>query len=256
MGLYDYLNGEQVKCFYTAHYSKGRKEIYTIGGSMKGYNVGCIVPSQTMSYNYGRDFVVLDTFGEEYDIHFIQKGILIKSGKVAELSMMGDFDTVIDYYGQLLKAKNQEDFKQYHIDNRESREQYARQMQEYKYLLADIEEIEDDLLLKNLHSQYRDHILEVRRATVDVFRNKWFDYSGRCEANLIGRIAEAYSRQEIDGQSLVELVESIPKFNELLADYLIWIFRGDLPITVQQRYVNIVNEMISEVRIYDNLLNR
>ena len=81
MGMYNYLNGEQIKCFpvpmvYIDNGEKGHVSINSVGGLLNVYNLGDSVPYRSNIYNYGKDFMVFDYRGFEgvYTIHFIKDG--------------------------------------------------------------------------------------------------------------------------------------------------------------------------------------
>ena len=58
MGLYDYLNGEQVKIFYSpVFWSENEGEnVYYSGGGLRGYINGDKLPLKTLYYKYPDDF--------------------------------------------------------------------------------------------------------------------------------------------------------------------------------------------------------
>lgn len=65
MGMYDTINSEQVKCFYWTHYYNPNKEtdgchLCTSGGNLYYFGVGDTVPFKSDSYNYTKDFLILD----------------------------------------------------------------------------------------------------------------------------------------------------------------------------------------------------
>ena len=58
MGMYDTINGEQVKCFPWV--SLYKDEITYHGGELKYYGIGDEVPYKKPHYNYGKNFIILD----------------------------------------------------------------------------------------------------------------------------------------------------------------------------------------------------
>lgn len=64
MGMYDTINGEQVKCFFWVHYYNPSKEkgchLTTSGGNLDIFHDGDEIPYKTNSYNYTKDFIILD----------------------------------------------------------------------------------------------------------------------------------------------------------------------------------------------------
>ena len=89
MGMYDYLNGNQVKCFpigvIYGYNEKCEIEFSTIGGLLRSINTGDEVPYRSAIYNYGKDFLILDFMGnsldefldkEIYSLYIVENGIL------------------------------------------------------------------------------------------------------------------------------------------------------------------------------------
>ena len=126
MGMYDTINGEQVKCFPWVSLYQG--EISYHGGDLKYYDNGDEVPYKQPHYNYGKNFVILDLnrYPEsdycpyDYILH------VIEDGKVKETytDEIGDINwsnnkSVVDYYGELLNIHSSEDILNYIKDQRE-----------------------------------------------------------------------------------------------------------------------------------------
>lgn len=70
MGMYDYINGEQVKCFYIPFYYNSTKEtndchINHSGGHLYSFANGNEVPLQTNYYKYDKNLIILDTLFRE-----------------------------------------------------------------------------------------------------------------------------------------------------------------------------------------------
>ncbi len=65
MGMYDTINGEQVKCFYWTHYYNPEKReegchLTISGGNLYYFDNGDKVPYKNSAYNYTKNFVILD----------------------------------------------------------------------------------------------------------------------------------------------------------------------------------------------------
>ena len=120
MGMYDTINGEQVKCFPWV--SLYLNKISYHGGDLKYYGVGSKVPYKKPHYNYGKNFIILDLnrfpesdyFQYDYILH------VIIDGKVKDTfeDEIGDIDwsinkNVVGYTGELLNIKNSEDMLNY-----------------------------------------------------------------------------------------------------------------------------------------------
>lgn len=84
MGMYDTINGEQVKCFGWYSYAigplLGNTKVDYHGGSLDGFVSGDTVPSKRLFYNYSPNFMILDTSPENEDYAFIIH--IIKNNRV------------------------------------------------------------------------------------------------------------------------------------------------------------------------------
>ena len=121
MGMYDEINGEQVKCFPWVSFYKD--EINYHGGELKYYSTDSEVPYKKPHYNYGKNFIILDLnmyrdepFGEAYNyiLHIIVDG-KVKDTLTDECANI-DWsinNVVVGYRGELINVKNEEEFLQY-----------------------------------------------------------------------------------------------------------------------------------------------
>lgn len=131
MGMYDTINGEQVKCF--SWISMYLKKIGYHSGDLAYYNTGDEVPYKRPHYNYGKNFIILDlnrfpdSDYSEYDyiIH------VIVDGKVKDTfeDKIGNIDwsineNVIGYWGELLNINNSEDILNFIKEQREYHKKY------------------------------------------------------------------------------------------------------------------------------------
>lgn len=117
MGMYDTINGEQVKCFpWISLYNNA---ISYHGGDLKYYNTGDEVPYKKPHYNYGKNFIIIDLNlfpfgGYDYTIH------VIVDGKVNDTfeNEIGDIDwsinkNTVSYHGDLLNINSTNDITSY-----------------------------------------------------------------------------------------------------------------------------------------------
>ena len=87
MGMYDTLNGEQVKCFpwysFDVMSLTPAGSVGGHGGSLKYYGNGSEIPYRSLAYNYGKNFIIFD-FNPDLDpndssnwvAHVIEDGLL------------------------------------------------------------------------------------------------------------------------------------------------------------------------------------
>ena len=136
MGMYDTINGEQVKCFPWVHYYRDNiiKTIITYsGGDLKYYRNKSKIPYKKFYYNYGKNFMILDiqeflykNYGlslenedetYNYVLHVIRNG-KVKATYDGNKNSINEEDfslnaCVIDYYGEFLNIKNANDIIEY-----------------------------------------------------------------------------------------------------------------------------------------------
>lgn len=128
MGMYDDINGEQVKCFSYVHYYEDKfsnDNVYYICGKLKSYGNGNRIPFKTLSYNYTRNFIILlvkpfqfftDNENINFCIHVIKdakvSGTYYSNDEIPD-NIFDDNNMVIDYYGSKLNIKCKEDIYDY-----------------------------------------------------------------------------------------------------------------------------------------------
>lgn len=113
MGLYDYINGEQIKIFYHPIFDENSKDTWHSGGSMINYNTGEQVPIKTLYYNRPKDFLVFDENDYENNpmLHIIKDASVSDtiSLKDATDDVFANNMLVLNYYGYTLNIKSKED---------------------------------------------------------------------------------------------------------------------------------------------------
>ncbi len=204
MGLYDYLGGEQVKCFTRA--SVGIKPndfdsdsfdliLSVVGGDLKGYSRGSAVPYKTPFYNYGKDFMVFDYRTFNYNesiiddsdlmVHIIRNGRYFRSVPYNKVPSRYKIGLVIDNYGMVIDIKTKQDFIDIVYDWHKSHILYAELKEKYRNL----KEIPDILRMsmqeikeKNFTSDELNRLLEgnnmcmnmAHEESLGVFHNTWY----------------------------------------------------------------------------------
>ena len=126
MGMYDSINGEQVKCFPWAHFYND--DIVYSGGNLDCYGEGEMVPYKNEFYNYGKNFIILDidefpeTGYNDYDfiIHFIKDGKVVGTyyDDIDKEILFDKLDSVVSYRGTLLNIRSKDDILNYINDLR------------------------------------------------------------------------------------------------------------------------------------------
>lgn len=123
MGMYDYINGEQVKCFYSPIYQEGDDSetigtVWHSGGNLRGFNDGDNVPLSTLYYKYPSNFAIFD-YNVDYSdaiIHFIKDGKVFKTVASISDSLDEDIESmelIVNYFGHHLNIKSKTDMYEY-----------------------------------------------------------------------------------------------------------------------------------------------
>lgn len=126
MGMYDTINGEQVKCFpWVSLYHDG---ISYHGGDLKYYEIGSEVPYRRPHYNYGKNFVILDLdrFPEsdysdyDYVLHVIEDGKVVATytDEIGNINWKEN-QNVVSYSGELLNIHSSDELLKYMKAQRE-----------------------------------------------------------------------------------------------------------------------------------------
>lgn len=136
MGMYDTLNGEQVKCFpwysFDVMSLSPEGSIGGHGGNLKYYGNGSEIPYRSLAYNYGKNFIIFDfnpaldpNDGSDWVAHVIEDGLLKAS--VYKENAGDEFEEIlkknrknISYYGGgNFKFKSIADVNQYAVESDE-----------------------------------------------------------------------------------------------------------------------------------------
>lgn len=123
MGMYDYINGEQVKCFYRPIFSEN-EGLWHSGGLLRSYADGDELPLTTMYYKYPNNFMIFDymDYNDECFIHIIKEGKVYKTCTLKDMKneYFKDNKLVVTYYGSaILNLKSVEDMVEYIKDTKE-----------------------------------------------------------------------------------------------------------------------------------------
>ena len=136
MGMYDTLNGEQVKCFpwysFDVMSLSTEGSIVGHGGNLKYYSNGSKIPYRSLAYNYGKNFIIFDFNPEltnnddnNWVAHVIEDGLLKASvykenaGKEFEEILKRSHKNISYYGGSNFKFKSIADVNQYAVESDE-----------------------------------------------------------------------------------------------------------------------------------------
>lgn len=124
MGMFDLINGEQVKCFPSLYLYNNEMD-YSYG-SLLSLNTGDSIPKnlrQTLFYYYPKDFIILDVYSDDEEkvcLHIIKNYKIVNTiYDLDELESVQD-TSFYDYFGMPLNIKTKgellfyiADFKKY-----------------------------------------------------------------------------------------------------------------------------------------------
>lgn len=117
MGMYDCLNGEQVKCFYRVIYYRENTnndwQFSYSGGQLRGYINKSQLPLKTFHYKYPNDFLILDE--RSRILHTIKDGKLFDTEPLRMIKNIDFnlFKNVYNYNGLELNINNIEELQDY-----------------------------------------------------------------------------------------------------------------------------------------------
>lgn len=214
MGMYNYLNGEQIKCFsvpivyigndYTTDSEVDRVCFATMGGMLESYRIGDEVPYKSSIYNFGKDFIVYDyrgiTYMGDYDtplVHFIRDGKVASFCHVDKLPLDIPRMLVIDNNGNPLNIQSRDDFFSIAKEFKEKIDgEYYSGLREIRDMFDDyIDSLREENPKEELKAEYERRAEELRKRTFDVFREKWYLDDSKYVSNQIGWLVDMMLRE-------------------------------------------------------------
>ena len=251
MGMYDTINGEQVKCFTWVSLYKGKINYHC--GHLKYYDTGDEVPYKQPHYNYGKNFIILDLNrypeSDYCDYDYILH--VIVDGKVKDtfIDNIGDIDwsineTVVGYSSELLNIHSSEDVvdyidaqRKFWIDYENIRshwnELFKEMMQRSTGLgLLDKESEERKIRHKEINEIHKlmkeeDKRIKPELDSLSKEHSKWFiDTSDIDDLINLGDYISAYNLREDDQRQCDEMIQKLLSSDNTLYDrYVQW--QGD-----------------------------
>lgn len=254
MGIQDYINGEEVKCFYRPLFSK--KEVIHNGGSLLELTTGMEVPKATIYRGYGDNFIIVDLAPTKrkanYIIHLITDGritatfrdkdlldINSNAFKLTQRNFNIHSNVVIDIYGTELKIKRIEDINVYMQD-----------LNNYKEVINNI---------RNSSSTNCDEVnIQCEKLKFD-FTDKWIN-TQYVKVKYLGELLDCLDNSLLeDGSitkdsfeimnSLLELISELGNEN-ILEDYLHWLNK----VNASKQIVRVMTGLLDD-KFKKSLLN-
>lgn len=121
MGMYDYINGDQVKLFYIPIFDEVKKDTWHSGGTLHSFATGDIIPSKTLYYKLPKDFLILkeDSDYNQIEVHIIEDSKVMDTVNIHSLddSFFSRYSSVLNHKGTSIKIKSKEDCVEYIKDS-------------------------------------------------------------------------------------------------------------------------------------------
>jgi hypothetical protein len=222
MGMYDTLNGEQVKCFSWVTYGHGTPcgEMFSAhGGSCDYFNTGEEVPWKSLTYNYTRNFLIVDLNNSlsmdvvcPITVHRIVDGKLEgtyypQEDDISEDLFWPNFK-VISYLGEELNIHSIPDLYEYYRDTRDQDRMWKEAWERYPDYRGELSRLTHtrpkdqsspeymEFLAKSAELMQKiDKVREDRQAELDsitgVFQKKWDVPDTHAQEHTFGCFLEA-----------------------------------------------------------------
>lgn len=248
MGMYDTINGEQVKCFPWVSLYHG--EITYHGGDLKYYGNGSEVPCRTAHYNYGKNFVILDynRFPDsdysdyDYYLHIIENRKVKKTLKDTIKGIKWDKNqTVVSYYGEMLNIHSDQDildfiqFQRDYADKRENiRSHWNELFKEMSKTMCGIGTLNPESEERKMRLQKFDEIHKLMHEEEERIKpemealnetvKKWFvDTSDIDDCIRLGDFISAYGERSTDKELCLACIKKLLADDDTLYDrYVKW----------------------------------
>lgn len=245
MGMYDTINGEQVKCFpWVSLYHGG---ISYHGGDLKYYGIGNEVPYRKPHYNYGKDFIILDLNrypeSDYCDYDYILH--VIVDGKVQNTfeNEIGEIDwsinnLVVGYTGELLNIHSSEDIENYIREQREYWRKYEEINSHWDELFKEMIQYYHGIALLDKDSEEK----KFRHAKIDEI-HKLMDEEKEKIKPEIKALADRYSKWYVDTSDIDDLIN--------LGDYISAYYTE---LIAERDDAKTCSDMISQLLESDNTL--
>ena len=243
MGMYDEINGEQVKCFPWVSLYKG--EISYHGGNLAYYSTGDKVPYKKPHYNYGKNFIILDLNrypdSDYCDYDYILHVIVDEKIKITFTDEIGYIDwsineTVVGYDGELLNIKSSEDIMNYIEAQRQYWEKYENIHSHWNELFKESMHYFTGIGLLDKDSEER----KMRREKIEEIHKLMDEENKRIKPEL-NELSKKHSRWFVDTSDIDDLIN--------LGDY---ISAYNLEIDEQEQCKEMIQKLLnSDSTLYD-----
>lgn len=246
MGMYDTINGEQVKCFpWVSLYNN---QISYHGGDLAFYGTGSEVPYKRPHYNYGKNFIILD-LNRYIDSDYVPYDYIlhvIVDGKVKETfeNEIGNIDwsineNVVGYTGELLNIHSSEELLNYMAAQRKYWSDYENIRNHWDELFLQLSKCMHGFGLLDKKSEER----KIRKENFDKIHELMQEEDEKIQPE-IDALRKEHSKWFVDTSDIDDLIN--------LGDY-VSAYYTELKAERNEN-VKVCNEMISKLLESDNTL--
>lgn len=234
MGMYDCINGIQIKCFgIPCYYGKNENEKYPVnemGGLLRNYNIGSKVPIKTFWYKYNKNLIILDIYDTEYSIicHIIENGIIKNTLFNNEIKNIKNIEKyqIIDYYGKNLNIKNISDIYNYKKNMKIYRNKIYDSSKETKTIINQIKNNKND----NNHKHYLKQLQEIENKQKIQRKNLYKELLKKYEDNndenkeeyIFGMLYECLRKNKNKEEIKDYTKEFIENNENIIEKYCLW----------------------------------
>lgn len=240
MGMYDYMGGNQIKCFYqpvVCHDLEdlglplvSKLDMFASGGGLHEYRHFSKVPFKTMWYDYTPNFMIFDPKYSTPNgiVHIIRFGRYVCSVNYQVINpVLFPITTVIDTHGTKLKISKKEDF--------------GHMLRDYVEYMQFGDSRVNQVIMDN-HLQGISSNMGIGEETVTAwtkFEGRWYEEDPSPTPWIVGGFIDGISnfcKTDDVVQKFVGFFKDANKeinIDELIVDYALWCAHHSIPIELK-----------------------
>ena len=215
MGMYDTLNGEQVKCFpwysFDVMSLSSAGSISAHGGNLKYYGNDSKIPYRSLAYNYGKNFIIFDfnpgldpNDGSNWVAHVIEDGLLKApiykddAGDEFEEMLKRSHKNISYYGGGNFKFKSIADINQYAVESDELTKKIKELYKPADEIMREWMNALKDGKYRNLKKGTPEY--EEMSSQLDQFSAK-YDAKNKKVKPIIGKLRQEFAKKWTESES-------------------------------------------------------
>lgn len=240
--MYDYINDEQVKCFYTPIFHDIDNDCFSLmNGNLLSFRNNVEVPYKTYYYDYGQNFIILSL--DETDcsslFHVIKNGKVFKTVKnINDINKyINNNEKIIDNFGYILNIKTIEDFNNYKKEKKEF-------------------EILREFTFKNINTLYKESLVTFHGLGV-------LDKNSKIYKEKTKNLENIYTKMDIEKEEIKKEFRNVSSsfynkwYNNIFKEEQIFgFFINEFAFADKNEYETIKVKFLKFLDENDNILNR